>query len=418
MMTPYTQNEKQLMLALTQIVDNQYEKVFDKYGREGRMINRGAFYAFQPIEVTDKRASLIENAAPVNFKHERLNYPVSAELVGSPLSPLSPMSPMSPKPGTMDNLWIVAIEELKKNMENVRRPEPFPVMASEDNWAINLNSITNTPRLAGADREKRRPLIDFFLIEEHGFSKAQIEKYAMDHFLDTMNHRSKRSLIENLDNLNAGDPVERFVLDYFAARRFVSPSVGGSAVGYIFTKVSKNLVKNVVLYRETPETPWPRNSAPLAPWTEEEPGEMLDFKKDMQDRLMKDLTRLNGTFGFVGYFTGRGIKEKGSAEGTMEYMTKTLGRGRGNKGAKLQGAGKDVIIVKYNSLMDVIGKPEKHYVEKEIKDISKNGFAIVLEMIMRKFQDEGKGPKELKDALIWHLTPEEAIANGINEYDI
>lgn len=412
MMTPYTQNEKQLMLALTQIVDNQYEKVFDKYGREGRMINRGAFYAFQPIEVTDKRASLFENAAPVNFKHERLNYPVSAELAGSPLSPLSPMSPMSPKPGTND-LWIVAIEELKKSMEIVRRPEPFPVMASEDNWAINLNSITNTPRLAGADREKRRPLIDFFLIEEHGFSKAQIEKYAMDHFLDTMNHRSKRSLIENLDNLNGGDPVERFVLDYFAARRFTS----GSAVGFIFTKVSKNLVKNVVLYRETPETPWlapqgPRNSAPLAPWTEEEPGEMLDFKRDMQDRLMKDLTRLNATFGFVGYFTGRGIKEKGSAEGTMEYMTKTLGRGRGNKGAKLQGAGKDVIIVKYNSLMDVIGKPEKHYVEKEIKDISKNGFAIVLEMIMRKFQDESK------NALIWHLTPEEAIANGINEYDI
>ncbi len=62
--------------------------------------------------------------------------------------------------------------------------------------------------------------------------------------------------------------------------------------------------------------------------------------------------------------------------------------------------------------MDVIGKPEKHYVEKEIKDISKNGFAIVLEMIMRKFQDEKK------EGLIWHLTPEEAIANGINEYDI
>ena len=67
---------------------------------------------------------------------------------------------------------------------------------------------------------------------------------------------------------------------------------------------------------------------------------------------------------------------------------------------------------------DTTNNPEKHYVEKEIKDISKNGFAIVLEMIMRKFQEEGKGPKELKDALIWHLTPEEAIANGINEYDI
>jgi hypothetical protein len=57
-------------------------------------------------------------------------------------------------------------------------------------------------------------------------------------------------------------------------------------------------------------------------------------------------------------------------------------------------------------------------VEKEIKDISKNGFVIVLEMIMRKFQDEGKSPNESIGPLIWHLTPEEAIANGINEYDI
>jgi hypothetical protein len=110
----------------------------------------------------------------------------------------------------------------------------------------------------------------------------------------------------------------------------------------------------------------------------------------------------------------------------MEYMTKTLGRGRNNKGAKLSGKGKDVIITIYNSMMDTVGAPHKHYVEKEIKDISKNGFAIVLELLMRKFQDEGRGvgpsdptvPKELKEPLIWHLTPEEAIANGINEYDI
>ena len=75
-------------------------------------------------------------------------------------------------------------------------------------------------------------------------------------------------------------------------------------------------------------------------------------------------------------------------------------------------------------MMDTVGAPHKHYVEKEIKDISKNGFAIVLELLMRKFQDEGKGltgpsiPSIPSGPLIWHLTPEEAIANGINEYDI
>ena len=412
LMAPYMKNEDQLMLALTQIVDNPYEKVFDKYGREGRMINRDKFYAFQPIEVTDKRASLLENSMPVNFKHEKLNYEISKEVAGSPMSPMSPGSPMSPMSPRDDSLWETAIEDLRRNMEKIQRPVPYEVMASEEDWATNLNSISKTPRLAGAEKEKRRPLIDFFLIEEHGFTREQINKYAFEHFMDTMNHRFKKSLIENLDNLRKDNLLENSIQIYFRNRRYQYKD----SVGYIFTKVSKNMVKNVVLYRETPETPW----------MEEEPGEMLDFKEDIQDRLTKDLTKLNATFGFVGYFTGRGLKEKGSAEGSMEYMTKTLGRGRNNKGAKLSGKGKDVIITIYNSMMDTVGAPHKHYVEKEIKDISKNGFAIVLELLMRKFQDEGRGvgpsgpsdPTVPSEPSIWHLTPEEAIANGINEYDI
>lgn len=404
LMEPYMKNEDQLMLALTQIVDNPYEKIFDKYGREGRMINRDQFYAFQPLEITDKRASLLENSMPVHFKHDKLNYEISNEVAGSPMLPTSPGSPMPGSPLMEDGLFEMAIENLRKNMAIVENPVPYEVMASEEDWAINLNSISKTPRLAGAEKEKRRPLINFFLIEEHGFTREQILKYAFEHFMDTMNHRFKKSLIENLDKMNNVDPLQSSIKRYFEMRKFSN----NQSVGYIFTKVSKNMVKNSVLYRETPETSW----------TEEEPGEVLDFKYDMQERLTKDLSKLNATFGFVGYFTGRGIKEKGSAEGSMEYMTKTLGRGRGNKGAKLSGKGKDVIITLYNSMMDTVGQPQKHYVEKDIKDISKNGFAVVLEMLLRKFQDEGKGPMGPKVPLIWHLTPEEAIANGINEYDI
>lgn len=401
LMMPYTKNEEQLMLALTQIVDNPYEKVFDKYGREGRMINRGDVYAFQPIEVTDKRASLLENSMPVNFKHEKLNYAVSDEmhlLPGSPTSPLAPLSPTSPTSPTTEGLWNVAIETLRKQMAIVQNPEPYEVMASEEDWATNLNSISKTARLTGAEKLHRRSLIDYFLIDAHGFSRPQIETYAFEHFMDTMNHRYKKSLIENLDLCDEKDIIESMILRYFKMRQFSYKN----SVGYIFTKISKNLVKNVILYRENPETPW----------TEEEPGEMLDFKQEMHARLTKELARLNNTFGFVGYFTGRGLKEKGSAEGSMEYMTKTLGRGRGNKGAKLSGKGKDVIITIYNSIMDIVGAPDKRYVEKEIKDISKNGFAIVLEMLLRKFQEERRL------GLIWHLTPEEAVANSINEYDI
>ena len=402
MMKPFTQNDVQLMFALTHIVDNPYEKIFDKLGREGRMINRGAFYAFQPIEVTDSRASLLENSAPVNFKHEKLNYAISNEILlqGSPTSPTSPGSPTSPmSPRAMETLYLSAIANLTKNMDAIKNPEPFEVKASEEDWATNLNSASKKALLMSAEPNVSRSLIDYFLIERLGFSRAQIEQYAFEHFMDVLNHRLKKSLIENLDKLDQTDITQMMIFRYFNVRQFSYKL----SVGYIFTKISKNLVKNVILYRER-ETD---------PWTEEEPGEMLDFKGEIQERLLKDLSHLNSTFGFVGYFMGRGIKEKGSAEGTMEYMTKTLGRGRGNKGAKLQGAGKDVILTIYNGIMDSVGEKHNKYTIEELdKIISKNGFAIVTEMVFRKFQEERKM------GLIWHLTPEEAIANGIKDYDI
>ena len=63
--------------------------------------------------------------------------------------------------------------------------------------------------------------------------------------------------------------------------------------------------------------------------------------------------------------------------------------------------------------MDSVGEKHNKYTIEELdKIISKNGFAIVTEMVFRKFQEERKM------GLIWHLTPEEAIANGIKDYDI
>ena len=123
--------------------------------------------------------------------------------------------------------------------------------------------------------------------------------------------------------------------------------------------------------------------------------------------MNKDLTRLNAIFGFVGYFTGRGIKEKGSAEGSMVFKTKTLNQGKNNKGSYLQNDGKAEILKKYNSIMEVT--KSKKYLISEIEDLSKVGFAIVTEMLMRKMNDE----RQL--GMIWYLTPEEAIVNGIED---
>jgi hypothetical protein len=70
----------QINLALTQMVSDPNEYVNDKYGRLGRIQNVGDYYLFQPIELTDKRASIHERSTPIPYKHTAVEYPLPGEV--------------------------------------------------------------------------------------------------------------------------------------------------------------------------------------------------------------------------------------------------------------------------------------------------------------------------------------------------
>jgi hypothetical protein len=65
---------EQIDYALTRMLTYSEEHLTDTYGRSGHLINRGDVYAFQPTEITDEYASLLERMAPVEYKPTNIEW--------------------------------------------------------------------------------------------------------------------------------------------------------------------------------------------------------------------------------------------------------------------------------------------------------------------------------------------------------
>jgi hypothetical protein len=61
-----TYTDEQIMVALNTLITDPYETLTDYYGREGRLIQIGNYYLFQPEGITNPRIGLRERAMPID----------------------------------------------------------------------------------------------------------------------------------------------------------------------------------------------------------------------------------------------------------------------------------------------------------------------------------------------------------------
>ena len=79
--TPKEYPYVQIYSALTQLVEDENEFITDKYGRNGRLVNIGDYYLFQPVELRDKNASIFDRSTPIDYKHEMINFEIKQNIV-------------------------------------------------------------------------------------------------------------------------------------------------------------------------------------------------------------------------------------------------------------------------------------------------------------------------------------------------
>lgn len=369
------------------MVGNKTEELIDKYGRIGYLINRGNYYAFQPMEITDEHAQMLERIAPVEYKHssiklelpkgfnERMHVPL---LTSAPLSendsviventqqPSSQQS-LPPSQTSMINEMIPtqpnSIESLLQNLNNVIDliHEPNLVVAANDkNWYKHTNKYMR------------------ILIDIHKLTMEDVNKYSIYHFLDSLELKDKLLLVEEFyTNKKPMNKIEVYVLHYFNDRM-----------------VEKDGKRALVLGTKTKNEIYIQDEKEKSKWKLAEYSEVERFKTQFM-KFVVDKKRIFSDIGFMHPFKGREVV----------FKIKNTQQKRNNMGAKCEDASKTDIA---NKLKRVMGT--NIYDDSKI---DKYGLGVILEYVMRFKTEENE---KTTNSSLYFFDLEKTLLNNIPDY--
>lgn len=381
-----TATKEELYYGLTELIEGP-EMIQDKYGRQGRLVNRGAYYIFQPMEVTNPNISFYESKIPVKTMHEHVQY----EIENSDENIKTPLFSMEEEDGdTKSETYDSLIKTIKEKLVSATKDKPNELKDKNDDWYYNLNSIkcNKLEKKTFCDTKDSISVATRLLFL--GFTPKTMKKYVTDHILETLSHENQLSLAKEV--LKPGfqpknEPeLERQILEYF---QFLQ----------INNKKTLILAKNdEIMYYHTSN------------WSKLNDEEIIMLNNEMTVKMKTDEFKVNHSdiIGFVGEFLS---KDMGS---TMVFRTKNMTQKRNNKSAFLQNdSSKEAVVQKLNTLLKLANSgfsfdnENCKNCDRNTDDISKIAFAGIYELLIRKLNDENTFGK------IWFLKPEQAIFNNI-----
>lgn len=353
---------EQIYAALTAMIDNQNELLLDRYGRLGRLINHGEYYAFQPIEITDKNASIYDRSRPVDVKPAGVTIELSEQKETATSSDTTEATTVVPQ----TTLFREVFKEITENyrlafLKNVT------VTTGEKNWYKNMSVVIN------------------HLIEQHAMSLENLQRHVIYHILDEMPFSQKKVVLNTIyaENWKPIDNIDTYMKEFFDERILVSER---GLIG--ITLSNGNAPPDIFVQREHT---WEK-----AEFTE---TNALLRSQNYRDKNIFNKNRLNQIIGFMAWI-----------EGQQEYTFKIrdLNDGVNKKGARVNQALTKDLITKINQILG-----EQMYTTENVKTFfgdGKNRLVVVLECLIRDFQRENREDK------LWYLTHEQVLLNGILNY--
>ena len=343
-------SDEQIYSSLTRMIDNSNEYVVDKYGRLGHIVNNGNVYLFQPVEITDKSASIYERIAPVEFKHKNISIELHKR-----------------KPGaSILNDFEQIIDNLTSNFTDV-----FTSDTSGDSWYNELNAI--------------RP----HLLKEYDITDSKLQKHVVYHMIDNMILPDKIIMLNNVYNgiwkpsadlITKKSQVETLIKRYFDDR--IVTAEGGD-IGISLTPDNKV----IRIYSQT-DKGWAE-----APYVERN---NIIRSKEFNKKYVFNKQTLYKVIGFTSWF------EKGTRIRNYVFKAKYLSAAKNTVGRVMSNALKEYTLPILN---DVVGEPNK-YNTISVKEYKLNSarISVLLEILMREFNDT-------KKESVWYLSNEQAIIN-------
>jgi hypothetical protein len=362
----------QIYAALTTLIDDNNEFIVDKYGRNGRLVNIGEYYLFQPIELLDKNISIYERSIPIDYKHNMINFEVKKGLLKHEKKVESEM--MREKTSFMENeehkeRKTKLLTELNDNF-NITKEFLKPgqkVPRGDDNWYKHCGVVIK--KLAKEYPDCREYLLHFLVAH-------MIELLLFEEKLDLLNYIFSLNEIEN-------NSIEYFIKEYFERKIITTKNLNA----LILYKLNK--MKIMILTRSKQ-------------WVEAEPEDQREIAEteEVRELLNFKISDYNGMVGFIGY-------EKNNKY--LIFKTKDMLSSR-DTGARCDEAGKNKTIQILNGILGserytkdntkIIKDEDKNIIQYAIGHVE---LCVTQEFIMRYFD------KIRKDNKKWFLSPEMAL---------
>lgn len=188
---------EQIFQALTFLVKNKNEYLVDKYGRIGNLLNKGEYYVFQPVEISDPDISIYERTVPVAYKRRDFTLEVPTTFVPQKQDIHTTVDVLSEKPHE------VLLSKMIMNYNTVFSQTRLVLASGEKNWYKHANQVILNIEI------------------EYGIPKERLQEYVIYHMLDLMMFEDKMTLLEYLygntdadaDVFSGKDATETLILE-------------------------------------------------------------------------------------------------------------------------------------------------------------------------------------------------------------
>ena len=370
----------QIFSALTQLIEDENEFIVDRYGRNGRLINIGEYYLFQPIELRDKNASIFDRTVPIDYKHDMIQFQIKQNVVKAVIDKRNINNNDADKNNILSfSKGEKLVNEMKENykiFEEFNKPNQ-KVPLGDDNWYKHCGIVINKIRKDFPDSEK------------------YLNQLIIAHMLDLLLYEDKLEVMNYLYSLNnIKSKFELTSKEYFEKN---SISTNNDTV-YIMYKLNE-----MILLKLDSNNKWIKagkedmrelieylnkivkdNKNPNKKYT----AEQVEQAKDILPPF--DKSRYNSIIGFIGY----DINNKYLVFKTIDLTAKN------EKGAICSQATKNKNLLK---LKNIIGEEKYNTIEKFKND----DLCVFEEIILRYFDVIKKGEKK------WFLSPEMALKHSV-----
>lgn len=329
--------KEQIYYTITQFIEDKNEYLLDKYGRRGYLINKGEYYAFQPVEINDESASTFERTAPVDFKHESVVIKMQEPVKPTRKTELDTLveeddeEDEQEKPMSYDEILI----DLRKNLESALNTEG-DLDKGEVDWYKHVNKVIPV------------------LIDIHKIPIPMITRFVYYHYLDSLKFVNKLTLTINVcaPAFQAKNENEVLIKEYFDEKIVENKSVRGIILA------DENVCKIYIQSQEEGNS-----------WTEAKQSDKKKLGQFIIDKyIVKAADFKDKVIGFMQMF---------SRSKNVVFKVKDTSVER-NTGSRLENETKGDII---KTLNKIVGS--KTYNTKNSEKMMKIGLCVIAEMILR-----------------------------------